>query len=274
MADTIRAGYFQFEPVFGDVEGNLETVSKALETVEADLVVLPELPFTGYTFRDRQELSLFAEDPGESAVVETLTDLCRRKDLHLVTGFAERHGSKLFNSSLLLGPEGIVSLYRKMHLFMRESQYFDAGDAPPDVIDLGSIRVGMMVCFDWVYPEVARMLAIGGADLICHPSDLVLPYCQQAMLVRCMENCVYAITANRFGTEDRGDGLRVAFSGGSLIGGPKGEELHRAPPAAAELYLETIDPAIARDKWMTPGNNLLADRRPGLYGPLCHQEGT
>lgn len=272
MADLLRAGYFQFAPLFGDVEGNLRTVLEALSAAEADLVVLPELPFTGYSFRDREELGRYAEDPRESAIAEALISLCREKSIHLVTGFAERAGERLYNSSLLLGPDGIISIYRKIHLFMNEPGYFDPGDAAPEVLDVNGTRVGMMICFDWVYPEIARILALQGADLVCHPSDLVLPYCQQAMLVRCMENSVYAITANRFGTEERGD-TSVTFSGGSIIVSPKGQELHRAPPASVDLHVEVIDPAQARDKWMTHGNNLLADRRPDLYGELC-QPGT
>jgi predicted amidohydrolase len=272
LADTFRAGYLQFDPVFGDVEGNLKTVLQALRQAEADLLVLPELPFTGYSFRDREELGSYAEDPRDSAVTEALVSVCGEKDIHLVAGFAERAGEKLYNSSLLLGPDGIISVYRKIHLFMNEPEYFDPGNAAPEVIDVSGVRVGMMICFDWAYPEVMRVLALKGADLVCHPSDLVLPYCQQAMLVRCMENSVYSITANRYGTEDRGD-ISVTFSGGSIIVGPRGEELHRGPKDLDELHVETIDPALARDKWMTHGNNLLADRRPDLYGELC-QPGT
>jgi len=68
------------------------------------------------------------------------------------------------------------------------------------------MRVGMMVCFDWAFPEVARALALKGADLIGHPANLVLTYCQQAMVTRCIENLVFAVTANRYGTEERPHG--------------------------------------------------------------------
>lgn len=271
MGHTLIAGYFQFDPVFGDVRGNLRTVVRALEQEDGvDLVVLPELPFTGYSFRDRAELALHAEDPRESDTVDALITLCRKKGMHLVTGFAERAGRRLFNSSLLLGPEGIVSIYRKIHLFMNERLYFDPGDAPPGVHDIGGARVGMMICFDWVYPEMARILALRGADLICHPSNLVLPHCQRAMPVRCMENSVYAITANRFGTEER-PGSSIRFTGGSIVAGPGGEEIHRAPPDEVEFHAEPIDPDLSRDKRMTPENDLLADRRPELYGELCSE---
>lgn len=263
----ITAGFFQFAPVFGEVDANLQRVLAALENARADLIVLPELPFTGYSFRDRDELASMAEDPASSFITERLVDLCRKNDFHVVTGFAEKSGSGLFNSSLLLGPDGVAGVYRKMHLFNREFEYFDRGDTPLSVIDVRGIRVGMMICFDWVYPEAARILALGGADLLVHPSNLVLTYCQDAMVTRCLENCVYAITANRTGSEKRDFG-EVAFTGQSQITAPDGSILHRGPAEADEVFVVDIDPALSRDKRMTPGNDLLSDRRAEFYGEL------
>jgi len=260
----IGIGFYQFAPRFGRVRENLAKVTAALGKAEADLVVLPELPFTGYSFRDRKELDRLAEVPGESPVVAALVDLCRRRDFHLVTGFAEKKGRRIFNSALLVGPEGIVSVYRKLHLFDREKEYFDPGNKPFAVNEVRGIRVGMMLCFDWAFPEAARVLALEGAGVICHPANLVLDFCQQAMTVRCLENALFAVTANRTGTEARPHGA-LRFTGRSQIVAPGGKVIYRSGPRREELYIASLDIDPARDKRITERNDLLADRRPEVY---------
>ena len=130
----------------------------------------------------------------------------------------------------------------------------------------------MMVCFDWVFPEVARVLALQGADIICHPSNLVLGYCQQTMLTRCLENKVYAITANRFGFDRRPHG-NLRFTGRSQIVAPGGTLLHRAASQRNDLFVMDIDPALARDKSITARNEVLQDRRPEFYRILTDRKG-
>jgi len=259
-----RVGYYQFRPRFGDPRGNCDRVLERLGAVDADLIVLPELPFTGYLFRDRRELATMAEDPRRSEIVADLVALCRRRRFHLATGFAERAGDRIFNSSLLLGPRGIRRTYRKIHLFNNEKRWFDPGDLPFAVDRLRGVRVGMMVCFDWVFPEAARTLALEGADLLAHPSNLVLDYCQRVMVARSIENGVFAVTTNRFGADDRPHGS-VRFTGRSQITDPLGEILHRAPSRREELFVCAIDPRAARNKKITPANDRIADRRPDFY---------
>jgi len=262
----MRAGYIQFAPRFGMVEENLQRALDLLAGEEIDIAVLPELPFTGYMFRDRRELALLADDPGRSVVVETLASFCASRDMHLVTGYAERSGDRIFNSALLVGPGGLEGRYRKLHLFNREKELFDPGDLPLGVFQVKDARIGMMVCFDWIFPEAARTLALRGADLLCHPANLVLPWCQRTMISRCIENRVFAVTANRTGTEDRREGP-LTFTGCSQVAGPGGEILAASDGSAEEVRVVEIDPLAARDKWMTPGNHLFDDRRPEFYGP-------
>lgn len=260
----IKAGYFQFRPLFGKPQKNLLKILRTLETVEADLIVLPELPFSGYHFQSREEAMALGEDPQSSPTIDSLVNLCRARNFRLVTGFAEKQKDKLFNSALLLGPGGIEATYRKLHLFNTEKFWFDPGDLPLETHQVGDCNIGMMVCFDWVFPEVMRSLSIMGADIICHPSNLVLSYCQTTMLSRCIENGVFAITANRFGADVRPHG-RLRFTGKSQIVAPKGILLNRAASQRNQLHIAELDMDLARDKQMTENNDLFADRRPEYY---------
>ena len=110
----MKVGYFQFRPLFGKVRHNLNRVVKKLSGVNADLIVLPELAFTGYYFKNRGEVRALAEDPAKSATVAALAVLCKSRKLHLVTGFAEKAGDRYFNSALLIGPQGIRSEERRV----------------------------------------------------------------------------------------------------------------------------------------------------------------
>ena len=266
----MKLGYFQFRPLFGKVEKNLEKVLVALDGIEADLIVLPELAFTGYYFKDRQELLSLAEDPADSKTLNALTDLCKNNDLYIVTGFAERSGDNVYNSSILVGPDGIQHIYRKLHLFNEETKTFDHGNIPLSVQTVKGVKIGMMVCFDWVFPEVTRSLALQGAEVICHPSNLVLTYCQEAMITRCLENRVFAVTTNRYGVDKRPHG-ELKFTGRSQIVAPGGMLIHRAVSQRNELYITEIDPAEAKNKSITPLNDLLSDRRPDCYDALSRK---
>lgn len=264
----LRVGFYQFYPTFGKVEQNMEKVIEKLKNIQVDLIVLPELAFTGYHFKDKNELKSLAENPVKSITIKALEELCARKDLHIVTGFAEKQGNKIYNSALLIGPEGLIYTYRKIQLFLNEKQIFAPGDLPLQVNRIKNIKVGIMVCFDWIYPEITRTLALQGADIICHPSNLVLSYCQQAMITRCLENNVFAITCNRYGADKRPHGT-LKFTGKSQIIAPKGELLYRAKSQQEELYVTKIDPSFARDKKITELNNIMEDRRPEFYRDIC-----
>ena len=133
------------------------------------------------------------------------------------------------------------------------------------VIQFGGNKYGVMVCFDWVFPEVSRILAIKGADVILHPANLVLPYCQKAMITRSLENGVFTATANRIGIE-----RDVTFSGMSQLTGPEGELLKQMSSEKAGVTWADIKPSEARNKMMTERNHLLNDRRPQVYTRLIH----
>ncbi|MBD3167349.1 beta-ureidopropionase, partial [bacterium] len=123
--------------------------------------------------------------------------------------------------------------------------------------------------FDWVYPETARLLAMEGAQIIAHPSNLVLQYCQQAMFARSVENRVFTITSNRIGTEDRAERV-LTFTGASQVMNPRGERLIDAPTDSEHIGLAKVNPFDADDKKMTDYNHLFAGRRTDVYGPLVN----
>jgi 5-aminopentanamidase len=261
----MKVGYFQFDPVFGEIKRNLDFVSERLAKVECDLLVLPELFNTGYQFASADEAKDLSEEIPTGLTTSRLMELASARQMHVVAGLAERAGERLYNSAVLVGPVGLVGRYRKTHLFFEETLWFTPGDTGFPVYDIGVARVGLMVCFDWYYPESARTLALKGADVIAHPSNLVLPHCPDAMITRCLENRVFAVTCNRIGSEERGGKKKLTYIGNSEVISPAGEILARAKPDQVELKIIDIDPTQSRQKRITPYNDLLADRRPDQY---------
>jgi len=260
----MRVGFYQFAPQFGNVAANLDRIAAALEGVRADLLVLPELANSGYLFVDNGEVAALAETiPGPST--EFLETLAKQHRLHLSMGLPERQGDVFYNSSVLVGPEGVIGVYRKTHLFYEEKLYFKPGDLGFPVFEIDNVKVGMLVCFDHYFPEAARSLALAGAQVVCHPSNLVLPTkAQWSTRVRAMENKLYWILCNRFGTEDRGE-KSLSYTGESQIVGPDGDLLAAAPNSESCLQVVEIDPDAALNKSVTSRNDLFEDRRPDIY---------
>jgi predicted amidohydrolase len=260
----MKVGFYQFRPLFGKTEQNCQKILSALENVDADLIVLPELALSGYYFKDKNESQKYAEDPDNSSRLDALCRLANKKTMHIVIGFAEKQGEQCYNSAALIGPEGIEHIYRKVHLFNEEKFCFDPGDTPFIVNDINGVKIGIMICFDWVFPEVSRSLTMQGAQIICQPSNLVLTFCQQTMLARCIENRVFAITANRYGMDKRPQGS-LKFTGKSQIVAPGGNLLHRAASQRDAVFVTDINPQDADNKMITEHNHLFSDRRPDFY---------
>jgi len=256
----MKVGFLQTSPIFGKKDENIDKAILTIKQLDADLVVLPELFNTGYQFTSKEETLALSEEIPDGQTTRALINLSKEKHLYIVAGLAERENGLCYNSAVLVGPNGFIGRYRKLHLFYKEKLWFEPGNAELDVYDIGQSRLGIMICFDWFFPEVARYLALKGADIICHPANLVLPYCPQAMITRCIENRVFAITANRIGTEKRSEET-LTFIGTSQILGTKGEILYRASSDCEETTVVEIDPKIARDKQVTPMNHLFNDRR-------------
>ena len=265
----MKVGYLQYRPEFGKVDENLDKVEALLNLSDADLIVLPELFNTGYVFASKEEARLLSEEIPGGKTVNRLITISKRSKKCIVAGLAERKNDNLFNSAVLVTPNGLVGgVYRKIHLYSEEKLWFAPGNQPFAVYDIGFCRIGIMICFDWFFPESMRILALKGADIICHPANLVLPFCQNSMVTRCLENHVYAVTANRTGIEDRGNGKILHFTGCSQITGPDGAVLYRGKEDTEEVMAIEIDIEKARDKRLNPFNDLFSDRRPELYRKL------
>ncbi len=267
----MRIAVQQFMPEFGETGNNRERLLTGMRTAsqasDIDLIVLPELVTTGYLFRDRAELESFAETiPGPTT--EAMEALSRELDIHCIVGLAEKKGEKVYNAASLVGPNGIVGTYRKVHLFANERNLFDAGNEVWPVLRVGETAIGLMICFDWIFPEAARSLALRGARVLALPANLVLPHCQDVMVARAIENRVFTVVANRTGVDRRQDMDPVAFTGRSRIVGPDGEVLVDLEPDEEAVRAVEIDPELAASKRVASGNEIFQERRPDLYGAL------
>ncbi|WP_297436466.1 nitrilase [Thermococcus sp.] len=262
----MRVAYVQMEPVFLEPEANYSRAGELIRAAAdegAELIVLPELFDTGYNFRSREEVLEVAGQIPDGPTTQFLMELSRELGVFIVAGTAERdERGRLYNSAVVTGPigSGYIGKYRKVHLFYREKLFFEPGDLGFHVFNLGIAKVGVMICFDWFFPESARTLALKGAGIIAHPSNLVMPYAPRAMPIRALENRVYTITANRIGEEF---GLR--FIGKSTIASPRAEVLAVGSEDEEEVAVVEIDLGMARNKKLNEMNDVFRDRRPEHY---------
>lgn len=259
----------QYDCVKADWDANAASVASGVRAADADLVVLPELAYTGYFFDSTEQARALAEPVASGRTVAHLTELAADTRATLVAGLVERDGETLYNSAVVVTPNGLLGTYRKTHLYYEETDHFAPGDTGFQVWTVTDrqgrpYRLGVMICFDWFFPEAARALALGGADVIAHPSNLVMPHCPSAMPFRALENGVFTATANRTGSESNGrESLR--FVGQSLLCSPRAEVLAQAPDHGDAVIRAEIDPGEARSKRLNAYNDRWDDRRPELY---------
>ncbi len=261
----MRIAVVQFNPQFGRISDNIEKAASLMTSIDADLIVLPELTFSGYAFTSREETASLAETVPDGFTMKRMRELSTGFGCAIIYGFPETHKGRLYNSCAFVSPESEIEVYRKLHLYYYEKEWFDLGDKTLNVFGFRDSRIGMMICYDWIYPEVARTLALRGAHLICHPANLVMSYCQNAMITRCLENRIFAVTANRIGHEARGD-FDFEFTGESQILSADGEILYRASKNKEEYGVADIDTRVSENKVINLKNDLWKDRRAEFYG--------
>ncbi len=260
----MKVGFFQFAPVFGNPEKNLELIRESVsKTVSPDILVLPELALTGYTFEDSEEAYSLSEEIGGKLTSE-LVGIAGENSVTMAVGFLEREGKHLYNSSILVDGKGIVGVYRKVHLFREEKSIFKGGNTGFPVFEINGVKVGLLVCFDWIFPEAMRTLALKGADIVLHSANLLLPYYQKAAITRAIENKVFIVLANRTGTEER-FGSKNEFTGESEIVDPEGRVILKTGKPDVGIFSIDINPEKARDKKVTELNDIFEDRKPEFY---------
>lgn len=248
----MKVGFYQFDVEFGKKENNLKKVIDKLETVDFDLIVLPELFNTGYLFTSKEQLFEIAEKIPTGKTTEALLEVARHRNGYIVAGLAEIEEEKIYNTTVIVGPEGYIGKHRKVHLSRFEENFFDSGNFF-EVFDIGGVEIGIVTCFDSWFPESARLLSMKGAKILCHPSNFGGIDSLDVIRIRALENMVYTITANRIGTE-YGKDFDAAFRGESRIVSYDGSILVGADSSESINIIE-IDPELAAKK----SNHLCAD---------------
>lgn len=254
----MRIGFYQFNPKLGNIACNLRRIEETLSTVKnLDLIVLPELCNSGYNFRNRKEALRLSEPVPQGPTTQSWIKLCRKKNFYLVAGINEFERDKIYNSVVLVSPQGYIGKFRKLHLFLNEKKYFQPGNLGLPVFKIKGVKIGILICFDWQFPEAWRILALKGAQIICHPSNLIIPELSfRALQGHALVNRVFVVTANRIGAE-RG----LKFIGNSTIWNTKGEVLAQASPNKEEIKIVEIEPNQAKLKQATPLNHIFQDMR-------------
>jgi predicted amidohydrolase len=266
----MKVAAVQMHPRFAQPEKNRAILRQYCEKAakqEVDLIVFPELCVSGYNFTSQHQVLNLAESLPDGPTVTHLIDLADQFQMTIVIGIAELEDtSQVFNSSAIVSPQGFEGKYRKMHLFAREKEFFQSGDEPPRVWKLAKAAIGVLVCFDWAFPEAARILMLEGCEILCLPANLVLPYAQRTMVGRSIENRIFSILANRIGSEGT-----LTFTGRSQITDIHGKILARGGTNRTGLIIAEIDPRQARKKYLTKTNNIITDRRIELYQRLLRR---
>lgn len=270
----IRGAFVQTRPVFGKNQTNAEEAIKIASKVKSDIYVFPELSTTGYAFTTKEECMSLAETTSGPSI-ELFRQFAEKKKCIVVAGFAEREESKIYNSSVIIERGEVLGTYRKMHLFYREKLWFERADTGFKIFESPNLgcKFGVLICFDWLFPEAWRELTLGGADIVCHPSNLVIPgKAQVGTQIRAFENRIFVITANRVGTERRSPKDNFKYTGRSQIISPLMEKLTFASSTETVAKVAKLDITKSRNKNVTELNNVKSDRRLEFYTENCKEQ--
>jgi omega-amidase len=291
MKEKVTAALVQFAPQWLERDKNGERVKDFVEQEAkkgAELIVFPELSNIGMItpkrlgqppkFRAGISATDFAVMYVKAAeyipgpTTETIIDVCRKHGVYVVLGMAQLHPTvpaTLYNSAVLIGPVGIIGVQHKLHTILNEKQYFVPGNAC-EVYSTEIGNIGMAICYDNRFPEVSRILALKGAEIICAPYaagrvSLDLFACPETFKykahVRAQENSLYYLLCNRSGQD--GDTI---FLGHSTISGPNGEILASSESEEEEVVrAELSNEVLIRSRVEL---TIFRDRRPEIYSPI------
>jgi predicted amidohydrolase len=275
MTKIVKIAAVQTNPRLMKNEENLESIIARIREAadgHANLIVCPECSITGYIFQSREEALPFAEAiPGPST--GKLTTLCKELGVYAVVGLLEKDNDRLFNAAMFTGPDGLIGKYRKNHLpFLGIDRFVDRGDKPFEVYRTPIGNIGIEICYDIIFPESSRIMALKGADILTLPTNFPKGrgemITEHVVTTRAMENRVHVVAANRIGTE-RGH----AFSGRSKIMSASWDTLALASPDREEIIYSEVNLEVTRQKRdiIIPGEHevdFIRDRRPELYGVI------
>ena len=261
----------QMDVEMGNVAANLKRiVDRIHQSAErgAQLAIFPECALTGYCFDSLEEAAPFAE-PIDGPSSKAIADVCKETGTHAVVGFIEKDGSSFYNAAMLVGPDGVIGNYRKVHLpFLGVDRFLTPGDKPFRVFELPFGRIGINICYDASFPEAARALKLLGAELIVLPTNWPTGAWRTAEFIintRACENHVNFAAVNRCGVE-RG----WEFIGRSKVVDVNGDTIAEAAREGEEMLIVEVDLAEAnKNKIVNVAGSYeidrLADRRPEFY---------
>ena len=231
----------QLSPKVGDKKANIEKMEKAIRKTKPDLALFGELYLTGYMARDAWR-TLAESVPGPST--QAVSEIARKNSTHIIFGMPERDTKArlLYNVAVLATPDGTVEKYRKIHPAnfgpFEEGIYFGRG-REPKLVETKLGKIGLMICFDSFFPELAKVLALQGADILAVISaapNTSKPMFEKVLPARAVENTCFVLYCNLVGTE-----LNIVFAGGTQAIGPRGEYIGVAKDYKEDLVLVDLD---------------------------------
>ncbi|CAB3801569.1 (R)-stereoselective amidase [Paraburkholderia caffeinitolerans] len=290
MSAKINVSLVQFNPA------SLQAAENGLRMCEfaqaeakqgANLIVFPELSNTGYVeplvagqpisdgvggtlhpgeFAQRLQAAAATVD---GPLIEQLRGIAERYKTHIVAGLALRDATQrgvLYNSSALIGPDGLFSVYHKIHLWHCEKLYFTPGRRI-DVFDTALGKLGMQVCYDIRFPEITRIMSLKGATIVTSVWAAPFPVgkaladgdiFRHRAYTRATENGIFFLSCNRVGVQAGHE-----FLGRSLVAAPNGDILAAADNTEETVVRAQLDPALVDEyRCIAP---VWLDRRPDVY---------
>lgn len=214
----MKVSLVQAAPEAGDKEGNIKKIEKFVKKSKSDLVVFGELFLTGYEHKNFSDLaeSIYGDS------VNKIIRIAKENNCYIVFGMPEKENDKIYNTSVLVHPDGKINKYRKWFLpnfgIFEEKKHFKEGNEI-NVFETKFGKIGLLICYDLFFPEICKSYAMQGADiLLCISAspETSRPYFERVMQARAVENTCFFFYTNLVGS-------KLKFWGGNAIIGPKGD---------------------------------------------------
>jgi len=275
MISSLRVACVSVASQPGRTPENVERIAGSVPDA-ADLTLFPELSITGFIpnhpesnherwLREALAFARSIAEPLDGQAIRSLAKVARDRQTYIAAGLLEDAGNTLYNSQVLIGPDGVAGVWRKMHIPMFEMPFYNGGPAP-QVADTPLGRIGINICFDALIPESTRLLAVQNAEIVlfpfaADPAQGWADWARVALQARCQENGVFGVAVNYEGAVEA-CGVSQRFPGGSLCIGPRGDVIGEHQ-SVYEIRREDLQAARGEPEY------LYRFRRPELYGPLA-----